>query len=215
MVMKSKPTRLPPLILQSPDEALPFFHEDWTRVEGTDVDLEKWEMELRLREARNRLIHQYLTDGRSVWYKSSGNSMWPLVQSGDACTFHPIQAVTDTDGRRGVRKEASKIGVGDIVFCQVQCSNQYYANIVLKKERDNDTHRTKYWIGDIKDKYKGWCHREHIYGILVQVKVKLEGRHYTRPLPKTNFEKVRNLIKDIPDSLAARRICDPRPAVRQ
>ena len=47
VVMQSKPTRLPPLILQSPDEALPFFHEDWTRVEGSDIDSEKWEKELR------------------------------------------------------------------------------------------------------------------------------------------------------------------------
>ena len=78
-----------------------------------------------------------VSDGRSVFYKSSGNSMWPLVQSDDACTFHPIQAVTAMDGRHGVQKEASEIGVGDIVFCQVQRSQQYYAHIVLMiEERD-------------------------------------------------------------------------------
>ena len=127
LVMLSKPTRLPDLILQSPHEAAPSFHEDWTRVEGSVLDPVKWEQELRLRDSRNRLIHQYLGDGRSVFYKSSGDSMWPLVQSDDACTFHPIQAVTAMDGRHAVHKEASRIGVGDIVFCQVQRSQQYYA----------------------------------------------------------------------------------------
>ena len=33
--MRSKPTRLPDLILQSPHEAVPSFHEDWTLVEGS------------------------------------------------------------------------------------------------------------------------------------------------------------------------------------
>ena len=122
-----------PILLAKPclHEAAPSFHEDWTRVDGSGLDPEKWEQELRLRDTRNRLIREYLTDGRSVWYKSTGSSMWPLVQSNDACTFHPIQAVTAMDGSHGVRKEASEIGVGDIVFCQVQRSQQYYAHIVL------------------------------------------------------------------------------------
>ena len=124
MGMLSRPTRLPDLMLQSPHEASPSFLEDWTRVAGSDIDPEKWEKELKLRDSRNRMIHQYLVDGRSVFFKSSGSSMWPLVQSGDACTFHPIQAVTAMDGRHAVRKEASEIGVGDIVFCQVQRSQK-------------------------------------------------------------------------------------------
>ena len=52
--MLSRPTRLPNLILQSPHEAAPSFHEDWTRVEGSAIDPEKWEKELRLRDSRNR-----------------------------------------------------------------------------------------------------------------------------------------------------------------
>ena len=53
LVMLTKPTRLPDLILQSPHEAAPSFHEDWTRVEGSNHDPELWEKELRLRDARN------------------------------------------------------------------------------------------------------------------------------------------------------------------
>ena len=94
---------------------------------------DNWEMELRLRDSRNRLIRENLDNGRSVFYKSSGSSMSPLVQHGDACTFHPIQAVTAEDGVHAMRKDASDIGVGDIVFCSVQPSNQYFAHIVLEK----------------------------------------------------------------------------------
>ena len=61
---------------------------------ASNFDPEKWELELRLRDARNRMLREYLSSGRSVFYKSSGSSMWPMVQSDDACTFHPIQAVT-------------------------------------------------------------------------------------------------------------------------
>ena len=119
-LMQTKTTRLTDLIMQSPQEAAPSFHEDWTIVEGSANDPEKWEMEQRLRDARNRMIKDYLIDGRSVFYKSSGSSMWPLVQLGDACTFHPIQAVTAMDANIKPTKEASELGVGDIVFCQVQ-----------------------------------------------------------------------------------------------
>ena len=148
-VMRTKPTRLPNLILQDPHEAVPSFHEDWTVVEGSGHDAEKYAQELRLRDQRNKLIHEYLQDGRSVFYKSSGSSMWPLVQSNDGITLHPIQAVTDMDGRHAVNKEASEIGVGDIVFCQVQRSQQYYSHLVLWIEQDLHAKEPKYWIGNI------------------------------------------------------------------
>ena len=175
--MRTKPTRLPDLILQSPHEAVPSLHEDWTLVEGSGIDPEKLEKELKLRDSRNRMIHEYLRDGRSVFYKSSGTSMWPLVQSHDGCTFHPIQAVADMDGRHAVNKEASEIGVGDIVFCQVQRSQQYYSHLVLWIEQDLHAKEPKYWIGNICQRVNGWCFREHIYGILVEVQVEYDNRY--------------------------------------
>ena len=81
------------------------------------------------------MIQASLNAGRSVFYKSTGSSMWPLVQSEDACTFHPIQAVTAKGGKFSIQKEASEIEVGDIVFCQVQPSQLFYAHIVHKVER--------------------------------------------------------------------------------
>ena len=42
------------------------------------------------------LIQEDLEAGLAVFYRSTGSSMWPLVQSHDGCTFHPIQAATAT-----------------------------------------------------------------------------------------------------------------------
>ena len=78
LVMLTKPTRLPDLILQSPHEAVPTFHEDWTVVEGSDIDPEKWEKELRLRDSRNRRVHlpSYPGCNRHGW-QARGNEGGP------------------------------------------------------------------------------------------------------------------------------------------
>ena len=207
--MATKPSRLPDLILQTPHEAVPAFHEDWTIVEGSDRDPRNWEQELKLRDSRNRMIHEYLRDGRSVFYKSSGNSMWPLVQANDGCTFHPIQAVTAMGGQHAVNKEASEIGVGDIVFCQVQRSQQYYAHIVLRVEYDYHAKEPKYWIGNIMGNYNGWCFREHIYGILVEVQVEWQKQYYVRPHPKSVYQEVKSLVEHSRWSRHAQSLCEP------
>ena len=207
--MRSKPTRLPDLIVQSPHEAVPSFHEDWTLVEGSDIDPEKLEKELKLRDSRNRMIHEYLRDGRSVFYKSSGTSMWPLVHPHDGCTFHPIQAVTSMDGRHAVNKEASEIGVGGIVFCQVQRSQQYYSHLVLSIEHDYHAKEPKYWIGNISQRFNGWCFREHIYGILVEVQVEWQKRYYTRPHPKKVYDQVKWHVEYSRWSRHAQALCEP------
>ena len=211
--MRSKPQRLPDLVLGSPHDASPMFREDWTIVPGSRKDPEQWEQELKLRDARNRLIHESLLASRSVWYKSSGHSMWPLVQSGDACTFHPIQAVT-ADGRTGLlEKEESHIEVGGIVFCVVQRSGQYYAHIVTQIVEDYYTDVKKYWIGNIQQKCNGFCFREHIFGILVDVQVYADGQYHSRPHPTSLYERVKALVnadgeKSRWDS-AARALCEP------
>ena len=114
------------------------------------IPAEKWKLELSLRDQRNMMIRESLDAGRSVFYTSSGKSMWPLVQSNDACLFHPIQAVTAEDGVHAIQKEASEICVGDIVFCKVQPSQQYYAHIVLYVEQSYHHQEPKYWIGNIE-----------------------------------------------------------------
>ena len=72
------------MALQGAHEATPPFHDDWTIVKGSSCDAGKWELEIRLRDSRNKLIREHLHEGRIVCYQSSGNPMWPLVQSNDA-----------------------------------------------------------------------------------------------------------------------------------
>ena len=88
-----KPKRLPPLVLSSPHEAAQPFHEDWTLVKNSWKDPAAREKEYKLRDDRNRMIWEKLVQGGPAFYPSSGNSMWPMLQSHDHCLFHPIQAV--------------------------------------------------------------------------------------------------------------------------
>ena len=94
-VMKSKPTRLPDIVLEGPHEAALEFHEDWTIVPGSNRDPEKWELELRLRYSRNRLTREFLTEGRSVFHKSSEHKV--IESSGG----RRRRATATTDRRRG------------------------------------------------------------------------------------------------------------------
>ena len=96
--MRCHPQRHVPVMLSSPHEAAPPFHIDWTIIDGSRRDPEMWKLELKLRGVRNRMIREDLAAGFAVFYTSTGDSMWPLVQSYDACLFHPIQAVTAEDG---------------------------------------------------------------------------------------------------------------------
>ena len=178
------PTRCPPdVVLSSPHDADPLYHQDWTIVPGSNWDDDKRKIEYERRERREILIRAKLTEGFSVFYPSSGNSMWPLIQSGDFCTFHPIQAVTAGGTARGgeqitIQKERSEIGVGDVVFCQWGSSAPLGVVHEVKQKRPrgsaaSDSHqpRPKYLIGDILGHITHWCNREHIFGILFDVQV--------------------------------------------
>jgi hypothetical protein len=210
-VMKTQPTRCPPdVVLEGPHDATPMHHRDWTIVPGSYHDPEKREQELRNRERRNKLIHEHLAAGRSVFYRSSGNSMWPLVQSDDGILLHPIQAVTAKDGTT-IEKEESEISVGDIVFCEVQRSKLYYAHIVLEVYEDLYRKEPQYWIGNIEGRMNGHCYREHIFGILVDVQVWWEetSQYYSRPHPKALYAQVAELVKSDRWSTAAYQLCYP------
>ena len=78
----------------------------------------------------------------------------------------------------------------DVVFCQVQPSELLYAHIVVAIETCLHARENKYWIGNITGRINGWCYREHIYGILIDV-VKWTGTEYlSRPLPAKNYKEV-------------------------
>ena len=56
--MKCHPQRRVPVMLSSPHDAAPPFHEDWTIIDGSSHDPVKWELEIRLRDVRNPLIQR-------------------------------------------------------------------------------------------------------------------------------------------------------------
>ena len=59
--------------------------------------------------------------------------------------------------------------VGDVVFCQVQSSNNFYAHMVLDIEPARRlSGPTRYIIGNAKGHVNGWCNMWHMYGKLVK-----------------------------------------------
>ena len=217
--MKCYPQRRVPVMLSSPHEAAPPFHIDWTIIDGSSRDPQKWALELKLRGVRNQLIREDLEKGYAVFYTSTGDSMWPLVQSYDGCTFHPIQAVTAEDGIHSIHsfpKEASEIQVGDVVFCKVQRCDAYFAHLVLRVEwpKSNYHGEPTYVIGNILQHVNGWCHRRHIFGILVDVQKWCPKKkcYYSRPLPRTVYDQVRPLVspKHRRWNREAAKLCEPR-----
>ena len=94
----------------------------------------------------------------------------------------------------------------------MQRSQQYYAHIVLGVEQSNyhTEPEPMYWIGDIQRHINGWCLREHIFGILVDVQVSQDGHWHSRPLPKTVFAEVQKLIKVHRWNPEAATLCGPR-----
>ena len=58
---------------------------------------------------------------------------------------------------------------GEIVFCQVRPSQQYYAHVVLEKEW-HYTHRAwRYWIGNLNKRVNGHSWIQDIYGKLAYI----------------------------------------------
>ena len=65
-------------------------------------------------------------------------------------------------------------------------------------------------IGNIQRHINGWCLREHIFDILVDVQVLHDGHWHSRPLPKTVFAEVQELIENTRWNRAAATLCKPR-----
>ena len=76
-------------------------------------------------------------------------------------------------------------------------------------EHDYHAKEQKYWIGNIEQRVDGRCFREHMFGILVDLQSEWEGRHYSRPFPKSVYEQVRALVKDYRWSQSAYNLCAP------
>jgi hypothetical protein len=143
------PTRLAPFVLESRHETAPspLLDVDWTLCEDRGEEMKR-------RKMRNEMIKDKLKAGRSVCYRSSGWSLYPRVHCNDQTTYDPV---TSDD----------QVQVGDIVFCQVQPYDRFFAHLVKEK-----IWRNAAWcfiISNIAGYVNGWCFIEHIYGRLVEV----------------------------------------------
>ena len=147
--------RLCPYRVFRAHEVHPAQDVDWTRTGD-------WSEEQERRMLRNILIKEQLLGGRTVQYCSSGNSLKPDVWSGDCCLFEPVESESDLEK-------------GDIVFCQVQPGDKFYAHKILKVESvkaagsARGRYRKKYTIGKNKGHTNGYCYIDHIYGRLFEV----------------------------------------------
>ena len=145
------PTRRCPFRIYEAHEVHPLDNVDWT------FNQADWDQELRDREHRNHLLRDHLLEGKTAQYRSSGNSLFPDVHSGDCCMYEPVT-------------NESLLKEGDIVFCLVLPKCHFYAHKILKIRWVMDSRwKVKYWIGNNKGHVKGYCFIEHIYGRLFEV----------------------------------------------
>ena len=144
----AKPDRPPPRVFNWAHEITPDADVDWKRCP------EDWEKELRLRQARNEMIKEELLAGNPVLYRSSGWSLYPRVCSNDLCTYEPVTS-------------ADEVNIEDIVFCQVQPGDRFYAHLVSHKWFEDD--ECWFTISNLKGRSNGWCSIKHIYGRLIRV----------------------------------------------
>ena len=120
---------------------------DWT------LDKDKT-TELRKRGHRNRLVKEALQSGKTVAFRSSGNSLDPWVLSNDCCTYAPV-----TDPK--------ELRQHDVVFCEVQPGNRFYAHII--KQIVELRRGPRFYISNLQGRLNGYCEMKHIYGKLIHV----------------------------------------------
>jgi hypothetical protein len=107
------------------------------------------------------MIHQMLSSGRPVQYRSTGNSLRPIgVYSGDVTVWEPI-----TDPKQLV--------IGEVVWCQVRPTLQYFGHVIHEIEYWENAEGSMvryFWIGNLDTPpwYNGWCYDEDINGVLFE-----------------------------------------------
>jgi hypothetical protein len=101
------------------------------------------------------LIKYNLLAGNNACYRSSGWSLHPRVWPNDLTTYAPVTS-------------ADQVHEKDIVFCQVQPGDRFYAHLVKRKEWHHSREEWVFTISNAKGRENGWCYMRHIYGQLVR-----------------------------------------------
>ena len=143
------PTRVVPFLHNELHEVRPEYDYDWTLCPHDRAE------EYNNRTIRNRMIKEELQKGRPVVYRSSGWSLFPRVHSNDMTHYVPV---TRDD----------EIQEDDIVFCEVQPGDRFYAHLVKSKYR-YEGGAWCYIIANLAGRENGWCSLCHIYGRLISV----------------------------------------------
>ena len=108
---------------------------------------------LQLQEGHK--IKKLLHEGKTVsWINASLLELHPWVQHGDRCHYEPVM-------------DAEKLKLLDIVFCEVQPSKQFRADLICQIVRRRGG--PCFYISDFQGHEKGHCYTEHIYGKLTHV----------------------------------------------
>ncbi len=89
-----------------------------------------------------------LQNGESVCFRPKGNSMVPLIKSGDLVEIEPIL-------------ESHEFKIGDIVLCKVK-GKQYLH--LIKSIQEN-----RILIGNNRGYINGWTSKNSIYGLCVKI----------------------------------------------
>ena len=93
----------------------------------------------------------YITElqaGTTVSFRPRGNSMTPKIKSGQLCTVRPYDVTEDLEK-------------GEVVLCKVR--GKVYLHRVAAVRGD------EYQIANNHGHINGWCKREKVYGVLVEV----------------------------------------------
>lgn len=93
-----------------------------------------------------------LNEGKAVQFRPKGNSMQPLVESGNLVTVSPIEDYT-------------KIKKGDIVFCKVK--GNYYVHLVTAVQQKMGGMR--FQIGNNHGHTNGWIGESQMFGKVTKV----------------------------------------------
>jgi len=125
------------------------FNQDWTMVTDRHIEPE-------LQHARNDMIKHKLQSGPPDAFRSGGDSLAPLIKSGDVWEYHPVF-------------EASEVEVGDIVFCQVKPTWRYFVHTIKRKTWDYEKEAWYFTVGKQPGCENSWCWMDEIYGKLKRI----------------------------------------------
>ena len=95
---------------------------------------------------------QDLEEGKTVSFRPKGNSMQPIINSGELVTVEPI-------------KDYSKVNKNDVVFCKVKGSHYVHLVTAIQQKMGG----MRFQIGNNKGHTNGWVGEDQVFGKVTTV----------------------------------------------